>query len=174
MQYISIDNKIFFISGGEDCALRISDVDECRYNFEKYSFTNVGIYNGHLSSIKCISVIQLSGSTFQYLVFSGGGRAQLKIWGLNFAKTYDVHYTEDNQNHDQGHAQVDDKARVWCSDIYSYMLCNDFYLPKLCLEAKQSCSVEPEIRYMDICAYYPSVEINHVLVFIACADGYLR
>lgn len=163
MRYISWYDKDFFISGGEDCTLRISDVS--KYEFTWNSFKNVGIFNGHLSGIKCISVIQLHESAFQYLVFSGGGRAQLKIWGLNVKEGSSIY-----RHQDYGR-----EINVSCSDMNSHMLYEqNQYCKKPWREAKQSCIAEPETRYMDIYAYHPSFEVNHVLVFIACADGYLR
>lgn len=50
----------------------------------------------------------------------------------------------------------------------------DQYRKKTWQETVQSYVIEPETRYMDIYAYYPSENLNHVLIFVACADGYLR
>ncbi|XP_071571195.1 tRNA (34-2'-O)-methyltransferase regulator WDR6-like isoform X1 [Temnothorax nylanderi] len=162
LRYVRWCDGNFFISGGEDCTLRISDVSE--YELKRNSFKNVGIFNGHLSGIKCISVIQLYESTFRYLVFSGGGRAQLKIWGINVA--------EGSIYHHQDHGR---EINVSCSDVNSHMLYGqNQFCKKPWQEAEQSCIAEPETRYMDIYAYYCHFERNHVLVFIACADGYLR
>lgn len=162
------DREDIFISGGEDCTLRISNV--FKDNFEWNSFKNLGIFNGHLSGIKCISVVQLNTlheSGFQYLVFSGGGRAQLKVWGLNFKEVKDEPFDSRKE------------LNVSCSDVNSHMLYEqNQYCKKPWQEAKQSWIAEPETRYMDIYAYYPfeklSIKLNYVLVFIACADGYLR
>lgn len=163
MQYISWCDEDFFISGGEDCTLRINRV--CRFKFEQNSFKNIGIFNGHLSGIKCISVIQLYKSGFQYLIFSGGGRAQLKIWGINVKVLANQDYRERDYQ----------EKEINVSDVNSYMLYEqNQYCRKPWQETKQSYIAEPETRYTDIYAYYSSFEVNHVLVFIACADGYLR
>ncbi|XP_020277634.1 WD repeat-containing protein 6-like [Pseudomyrmex gracilis] len=50
----------------------------------------------------------------------------------------------------------------------------DQYRRKLWQETKQSYVIEPETRYMDIYTYYLSEDLNCVLIFVACADGYLR
>ncbi|XP_039303311.1 WD repeat-containing protein 6 isoform X2 [Solenopsis invicta] len=157
LRYIKCHQEEIFISGSEDCTLRISHLR--RRNFKWNSFENLGVFNGHLSGIKCISVIQLLGSAFQYLVFSGGGRAQLKIWGLNIVLP------------DPYSSDLD----ISCSDVNSHMLYEqNQYCKKPWQEAEQSYIAEPETRYMDIYAYYPFKELNYVLIFIACADGYLR
>lgn len=162
MQYVSWCDEDFLISGGEDCTLRINRV--CKFKFKHNSFKNIGIFNGHLSGIKCISVIQLYKSAFQYLIFSGGGRAQLKIWGINIKMLTP-----------QDCREKDQERKINVSDVNSHMLYEqNQYCKKPWQESKQSCIAEPETRYMDIYAYYPSFQVNHVLVFIACADGYLR
>ncbi|KAL6261293.1 hypothetical protein P5V15_008815 [Pogonomyrmex californicus] len=160
LRYISnFCQKDIFISGGEDCTLRISSFFKNEDNF--YTFKNLGIFDGHLSGIKCISVIELHKFTFKYLVFSGGGRAQLKVWGINF-----------------GYGQSETKKvqlNIWCSDMNSHMLYDqNQYCKKPWQEGKQSCKVEPETRYMNINTYYSSDQLNYVLVFIGCGDGYLR
>jgi len=157
--------KDILISGGEDCTLRISNVSK---DFEE-SFKNLGVFNGHLSGIKCLSVIRLNmlcyESSFQYLVFSGGGRAQLKVWRLNFEEVEVEIYGN----------VYDKRLNVSCSDVNSHMLYEqNQYCKKPWQEVKQSCIAEPETRYMDIFAYYPFEKLNYVLIFIACADGYLR
>ncbi|KAL0127151.1 hypothetical protein PUN28_005435 [Cardiocondyla obscurior] len=159
LRYISWNNKDVFISGGEDCTLRFSNID--RHEIKRNSFKNIGIFNGHLSGIKCISVIQLHKSRFQYLIFSGGGRAQLKIWEINVKEDSSIYQRYDTE--------------LNCSDLNSHLLYEQNQLcKKPWQEAKQTYVTESETRYMDICAYYPSFEENYVLVFIACADGYLR
>jgi hypothetical protein len=152
-----------FISGSEDCSLRISCVSETSQN-ESYAFYNLGIFDGHLSGIKCISTVKLQNDTSdklnnRYLVFSGGGRAQLKVWEMNFKY---------NQ-------KISPSVDLSCFDIKSHMLHGqDQYRKKPWQETKQFYVVEPETRYMDIYAYYPSNDLKYVLIFVACADGYLR
>jgi len=95
----------------------------------------------------------------RYLVFSGGGRAQLKVWEMNFKY---------NQ-------KISPSVDLSCFDIKSHMLYGqDQYRKKPWQETKQFYVMEPETRYMDIYAYYPSNDLKHVLIFVACADGYLR
>ncbi|XP_072762395.1 tRNA (34-2'-O)-methyltransferase regulator WDR6-like [Anoplolepis gracilipes] len=163
LQYISRYQNFqqdIFISGGEDCTLRVSAIC-ANFDDKFYTFHNLGNYDGHLSSIKCISTIKfkkIDDLYSRYLVFSGGGRAQLKIWEIRFNDRYWI--TSHNLS---------------CSDITSHMLYGqDQYRKKPWQEPKQSYVTEPETRYMDICTYYSSENANHVLIFIACADGYLR
>lgn len=150
-----------FISGGEDCTLRVSSICESFEDNSHDVFYNLGNFDGHLSGIKCISTIKLKKNDdliSKYLVFSGGGRAQLKIWEIRI-KDKDWILSKD----------------LSCLDIKSHMLYGqDQYRRKPWQEPKQSYIIEPETRYMDICTYYSSENANHVLVFIACADGYLR
>lgn len=162
MQHVSrLGAQDIFISGGEDCTLRISCISKTENN--SHVFHNLGIFDGHLSGVRCISIVKLNNKvcdlSSKYLVFSGGGRAQLKVWEINLKY---------NQS-------VSPSADLSCSDIKSHMLYGqDQYRKKSWQEAKQSYVIEPETRYMDIYAYYPSEDINYVLVFVACADGYLR
>lgn len=151
-------NHNIFISGGEDCTLRISHIDE-RSVKNSYVLENLGIFDGHLSGIKCISVIELHKSAFQYLVFSGGGRAQMKVWGINIKNVNFYNYM---------------LLHASCSDVNSHMLYGQDQYCKKSWQGTKSCVIEPETRYMDFYAYYPSKKLNYVLIFIACADGYLR
>lgn len=153
-----------FISGGEDCTLRVSSICKSFENNSHSVFHNLGNFDGHLSGIKCISTIKLKNTdnlNGKYLVFSGGGRAQLKIWEIRLKKTHKDWILSNDLS---------------CSDIKSHMLYGqDQYRRKPWQELKQSYVIEPETRYMDICTYYSSENaVDHVLVFIACADGYLR
>lgn len=154
-----------FVSGGEDCALRISRI--CLPN-ERIFFKNLGIFHGHLSGIKCISVVELDES--KHLIFSGGGRAQLKVWQLNVKRIVD-----------RSNYFPKTKLNVSCSDMNSHMLYGqNRYCKKPWQEAKQSTIAEPETRYMDIYAFYCFKGLQQffnrecVLIFAACADGYLR
>lgn len=164
MQHISRLGRFkqdIFISGGEDCTLRVSSICESFENKPHVVFHNLGNFDGHLSGIKCISTIKLKKPDdliSKYLVFSGGGRAQLKIWEIRIKDKDWISSTD-----------------LSCLDIKSHMLYGqDQYRRKPWQEPKQSYIIEPETRYMDICTHYSSENANHVLVFIACADGYLR
>ncbi|XP_011143279.1 WD repeat-containing protein 6 isoform X2 [Harpegnathos saltator] len=113
--------------------------------------------------VKCISAVKLNHevdkSSSRHLVFSGGGRAQLKVWQMN------LKYNE----------KAPPSVELSCFDVKSHMLYGqDQYRKKSWQETEQSYIVEPETRYMDIYAYYPSEGPKYVLIFVACADGYLR
>ncbi|XP_032663397.1 WD repeat-containing protein 6 isoform X2 [Odontomachus brunneus] len=141
LQRIScLDARDIFVSGGEDCTLRVSCISQVSQS-DTCAFHNLGVFDGHLS------------------VFSGGGRAQLKVWQMN------LKYNE----------RVSPSIDLSCLDVKSHMLHGqDQYRKKPWQETEQSYIIEPETRYMDIHAYYPSKSLNHVLIFVACADGYLR
>lgn len=150
------------MSGGEDCTLRVSCISEVSQS-DTCAFHNLGVFDGHLSGIKCLSIVRLNDEVGElsnrHLVFSGGGRAQLKVWQMN------LKYNE----------RVSPSIDLSCLDVKSHMLYGqDQYRKKPWQETEQSYVVEPETRYMDIHAYYPSKSLNHVLIFVACADGYLR
>ncbi|XP_014467979.1 PREDICTED: WD repeat-containing protein 6 isoform X2 [Dinoponera quadriceps] len=155
----SLGAQDIFVSGGEDCTLRVSCISQVSRS-DSGVFHNLGVYDGHLSGIRCISTVKLSDeSSSRHLVFSGGGRAQLKIWQMNFKRN----------------GKSSPNVDLSCFDIKSHMLYGqDQYRKKLWQETEHSYVVEPETRYMDIYAYYPSESLNHVLIFVACAGGYLR
>ncbi|XP_011264637.1 WD repeat-containing protein 6 isoform X2 [Camponotus floridanus] len=163
--FLKQDN--IFISGGEDCTLRVSCIRESFEDDSHDAFHNLGNFDGHLSGIKCISTIKLKktdDSISKYLVFSGGGRAQLKIWEIRIKNKDWIPISHSISSSD-----------LSCLDIKSHMLYGqDQYRRKPWQESEQSYIIEPETRYMDIRIHYSSKNPNHVLVFIACADGYLR
>ncbi|XP_011869820.1 PREDICTED: WD repeat-containing protein 6 [Vollenhovia emeryi] len=147
-------DRDILVTGGEDGALRISEISGVgSRNFARRTFKTLGIFNGHISGIKCISGFPMYSRhcSFNYLIFSGGGRAQLKVWGITFR--------------DNG---------VFCSDLNSHMLYEQKCCKKPWQETVQSFIAEPETRYMDIFAYQFIHVSRYVLLFIACADGYLR
>ncbi|XP_019886764.2 WD repeat-containing protein 6 [Ooceraea biroi] len=160
---LRLDAQDVFVSGSEDCSLRISCASATSRD-DPFAFCNLGIFDGHLSGVKCISTVRLRNDASdktnnRYLVFSAGGRAQLKVWEMKFKY---------NQ-------RMSPNVDVSCSDVKSHMLHGqDQYRRKPWQETKQFYVVEPETRYMDICAYYPAEDPKHVLIFVACADGYLR
>ncbi|KAJ8921999.1 hypothetical protein NQ315_008637 [Exocentrus adspersus] len=72
-------NNYVIVSGGEDTNLRINVADSC-------NFVNVVSLKPHLSSIRTITTHKITSSVSAgeetYLVFSGGGRAQVICWKL--------------------------------------------------------------------------------------------
>lgn len=161
-QIASLGAQDIFVSGGEDCALRVSCISQISQS-NSCVFYNLGVFDGHLSGVKCISAIKLNDkvdlSSSRYLVVSGGGRAQLKVWRMNL----------------RCNERASPSVELSCYDVKSHMLYGqDQHRKKSWQEAEQSYVVEPETRYMDIYAYNPSESLHHILIFVACADGHLR
>lgn len=78
-------NHCLFISGGEDCSLRVSRGVQLISGNGIEDFETLTIVNGHISSIKCLAILNIENTELfcKNLIFSGGGRAQLKVWQLN-------------------------------------------------------------------------------------------
>ena len=74
-------NDIIIISGSEDCTLRLSRIrnTETIETIESYDAA-------HVSNVKSAIVLDIAGQDSS-LVFSAGGRAQLKVWQTSFEPT---------------------------------------------------------------------------------------
>ncbi|OXU24481.1 hypothetical protein TSAR_014047 [Trichomalopsis sarcophagae] len=148
------------ISGGEDCSLHINYINSSTSKL-KPNFKLINNFDGHLSSIKCISILSLTiyENMSKFLIFSGGGRAQLKIWEIiiNFSESAFV-------NED-----------LSCKDLLSYMLHGpDKERNKIWVGKELMYNADPETRYMDISTLRNPDHTCDILIFIACSDGYLR
>ncbi|KAK2584051.1 hypothetical protein KPH14_006501 [Odynerus spinipes] len=153
-------NKIY-VSGGEDCKLHLTCIYNPNLEKKDYTFRTLGIFDGHISSIKSIAILNLENTKLKsiYLIFSCGGRAQIKCWQMDITWGKDILSIES----------------VSCVDLNTHMLFGkDQNRKKNWQESKQSYAIEPETRYMDIKVYYSSCKPTCALLFIACADGYLR
>lgn len=153
-------NNNIFISGGEDSTVRISCISSTTMN-SNFFFRTLNIFDGHISSIKFITYLSLQTdhSYNKYLIFSGGGRAQIKVWEIDI-KDSEICL----QNTD-----------VSCHDITSHMLYG-FGRPrkKQWQESNHFYNMEPESRYMDIEVYRCPTNLHCILLFVACADGFVR
>ncbi|XP_017887106.1 WD repeat-containing protein 6 [Ceratina calcarata] len=144
-----------FISGSEDTSVRIFYAP----NISEYCtpFT-LAVLDGHVSSIKFVTYLDLQPnreSHKKYLIFSGGGRAQIKVWEIEInLDTYMLI-----------------RSYVSCNDITSHMLYGTDQERKK-QSQESTYNAEPETRYMDIDTYHYG--INYVLLFVACADGFVR
>ncbi|XP_071877534.1 tRNA (34-2'-O)-methyltransferase regulator WDR6-like [Bombus fervidus] len=149
-----------FISGGEDSTLRISYISSTLMK-NNLTFKTLSIFDGHISSVKFINCLNLQTNLFynKYLIFSGGGRAQLKVWEIDI---------KDNETSLQS-------TDISCHDITSHMLYGfDRYHKKQWQGSKYSYNMQPESRYMDIEVYRCSINLHYILLFVACADGFVR
>ncbi|XP_015430355.1 PREDICTED: WD repeat-containing protein 6 [Dufourea novaeangliae] len=149
-----------FLSGGEDGSLRITTVSNALIK-NNFSFRTLGIFNGHISSIKAIASLSLQSnfSLNKNLVFSVGGRAQIKVWEIDIENSENILKDTD----------------ISCFDVTSHMLHGfDQLRKKQWQEPNQSYIVLPDTRYMDIAIYRDAKHLHYVLLFVACADGFVR
>ncbi|XP_015190391.1 PREDICTED: WD repeat-containing protein 6 isoform X2 [Polistes dominula] len=156
------DQKIY-VSGGEDCKLRLTHIYKSELKRKDYTFETLNIMDGHISSIKSIAIFNLKNTdlTSTYLIFSCGGRAQIKCWQI------DIRWDDDDD--------VLSNDNVSCIDLNSHMLFGlDQNRRKQMQKAKQTFAIESETRYMDIKVYCPSLKSTFIFLVIACGDGYLR
>ncbi|XP_033222136.1 WD repeat-containing protein 6 [Belonocnema kinseyi] len=153
-------NSCIFISGSEDCSLRISEAVKSKTRGIE-DFKTLEILDGHISNVKCLAILNLENTEFfcKNLLFTGGGRAQLKVWELilklekNFLKSEDLS----------------------CKNLDSFMLRGtDKERKKIIKALKMNYDVDPETRFMDINVYVNPESSDLIFLFVACSDGFLR
>ncbi|XP_051172215.1 WD repeat-containing protein 6 isoform X2 [Leptopilina boulardi] len=157
----TLRNSFIFISGGEDCTLRVSRGIQLMPNKGIEDFQTLNIINGHISSVKCLAILNVENteSCCKNLIFSGGGRAQLKVWQLSI-KLENGEFLKENLS---------------CKFVNSFMLRGtDKERKKLSKTLKNNYDVDPETRFMDINVHSLLDVSNSILLFVACSDGYLR
>ncbi|XP_066597606.1 tRNA (34-2'-O)-methyltransferase regulator WDR6 isoform X2 [Prorops nasuta] len=154
MQEIRVNDKTFLVSGSEDCTLRITGISKENIKYYK----TLAILDGHISSIRAISIIHLEevDGYSKFFMISGGGRAQLKIWLLNISFTCTQMTSAD----------------ISCIDKKSHMLYNTLKESRR-EESNKTKFDFVETRYMDIATCY-SESKKYVFIFVACSDGFLR
>lgn len=121
-------------------------------------FVTLAALDGHNSSIRSIAVhnLEISKDFSKNIVFSCGGRAQIKVWQIDI-KTV------------QNYLKASD---VLCTDLNSHMLYGfDKERKKPWREEVPVYSVDAETRYMDVGVLQNA---NDLSVFLACSDGYIR
>ncbi|PNF20195.1 hypothetical protein B7P43_G16418 [Cryptotermes secundus] len=139
------------LSASEDTTVRLSVISNSNV------LHTVTVLQSHISSVRALAVYQMRDSV---LVFSGGGRAQLKVWKLVIQSA-------------QGSV-----PQVKCQELSSHMLKDSSKKnkkPWLSVER----TVDPETRYMDLCAVVlqcqdPDKTERVVLLAAGCSDGFLR
>ncbi|XP_078050638.1 tRNA (34-2'-O)-methyltransferase regulator WDR6-like isoform X2 [Augochlora pura] len=157
---LKLGQENILISGGEDGSLRVSAITNTLTK-NNLTFRTLNIFNGHISSIKSIITISLQSNLLcnKYLVFSVGGRAQLKVWEIDIKNCETTLKDSD----------------ISCSDVTSHMLYGiDQIRRKQLQERNQSYIIQPETRYMDITIYRDLQNLDYIFLFIACADGFVR
>ncbi|XP_046398639.1 WD repeat-containing protein 6 isoform X2 [Ischnura elegans] len=165
------------ITGSEDTTAKVSRVS---YGGDESPFSVLSTLHGHLSSVRAVSILPLVSSLsqnvycqthstdvaanteesiFEFLIFTAGGRAQLKAWKLSFDQTE----SSSSTSHEQ--CRVEEK--------FSLMLDNK-------KQDTKNYENNLETRFMDIQSFYPR-EMNLekscgvcVAVVAACSDGLLR
>ncbi|XP_011502561.1 PREDICTED: WD repeat-containing protein 6 [Ceratosolen solmsi marchali] len=158
--HILSKHHYILISGGEDCTLFISSIIPKSQSRVKF----IDFFNGHLSSIKCISIftVLIDKNISKHLIFSGGGRAQLKLWEITIKTNTANNNTLSNEN-------------ISCKDLLSYMLHGlDKKRNKIWVGNELIYNTDTETRYMDISTINNPQNMDNILVFIACSDGCLR
>ncbi|XP_017754598.1 PREDICTED: WD repeat-containing protein 6 [Eufriesea mexicana] len=157
---LKVDQYNAFISGSEDGTIRISYISNILMK-NNYTFQTLSIFNGHISSVRFLTCLNLQSDTLynKYLIFSGGGRAQIKVWEIDIkiSKTF---------------LQSTD---ISCHDITSHMLYGfDRHRKKQWQKCNSFYNIQPETRYMDVKIYRCNTNLNYVVLFVACADGFVR
>lgn len=155
------DDRIF-VSSSEDCTLRLSCIVEEKSSIQKYSVKTLETYEGHISNVKSLAILNLEKSqTFtKNLVVSGGGRGQLKIWEI--CVTMNTEKILDNNS-------------TTCRELLTYMLRGtDKDRKKNWRSSEPAFYVDPETRFMDLKIEFYENSSNLVIIFVACSDGYLR
>ncbi|XP_012270919.1 WD repeat-containing protein 6 isoform X2 [Orussus abietinus] len=150
-----------FISGGEDCTLRLSSISNLKSLSSEFKLRTLNILEGHISNVKSIAVLKLEENYVhkKYLIVSGGGRAQLKVWEI-------ILYINDN------FVPEDD---IHCTELKSYMLLGeDKHRRRTWKDPKKSYNIDPETRFMHINIHQHAQNRDNVMLFIGCSDGYLR
>lgn len=128
----------------------------------KVSLEKINLLHGHLSSIRSISLLDtiVNENCSKHLIFTGGGRAQLKVWEI----TINIGDNDDFSTNN-----------VSCKDLVSYMLHGpDKERNKIWIGKELMYNADPETRFMDVSVIKNSHEENCIFVFVACSDGYLR
>ncbi|XP_063241176.1 tRNA (34-2'-O)-methyltransferase regulator WDR6 [Bacillus rossius redtenbacheri] len=133
------------VSAGEDTTLRVTPLRGCS------ALTSLAVLHGHISSVRALASWRESDRTS--LLFSAGGRAEVRVWRLSVPEATDA------------------VPRVSCEEVTSHML-----RPGL-KRATQELQADPETRYMDVCCFpvQPQPQAGSPLaVFAACSDSFVR
>lgn len=156
-----INQNNIFISGSEDGTLRISYISNPLLNNNIHTFQTLNIFDGHISSVKFIACLNLQFIFLcnKYLIFSGGGRAQIKVWEIDIKDDETFLHNKDISCHD-----------ITCHMLYGF----DQHRKKQLHESNHSYNMQPETRYMDIEIYYCATNFYYIVLFVACADGFIR
>lgn len=156
-----INQNNIFISGSEDGTLRISYISNPLLNNNIHTFQTLNIFDGHISSVKFIACLNLQFIFLcnKYLIFSGGGRAQIKVWEIDIKDNETFLHNKDISCHD-----------ITCHMLYGF----DQRRKKQLHESNHSYNMQPETRYMDIGIYYCTTNFYYIILFVACADGFIR
>ncbi|XP_011310169.1 WD repeat-containing protein 6 [Fopius arisanus] len=150
------------LTGSEDCSIRVSVLERRSRGFE---IVPLDVYDGHISSIKTIEILDLNLNSCEEteilsrsLVFSGGGRAQLKVWEVRVDFTKEIITRDD----------------VVGMQLTSFMLRGTDRDRRKFPNSGTSYFLDPETRFMDISAQFCRWDKNIVILFVACSDGFIR
>ncbi|XP_068081687.1 tRNA (34-2'-O)-methyltransferase regulator WDR6 isoform X2 [Anabrus simplex] len=132
-----------FVSAGEDTTIRITSA------IHNSDLRGLSIQRSHICSVRALAICSLSESLV--LMFSAGGRAQMKAWQLHISES--------------------ESEEVICQEVTTHMLNPSHYG-----ERKPWRLMEPlmdsQTRYMSLHAVQTSLDT--VIVIAGCSDGVLR
>ncbi|XP_069695221.1 tRNA (34-2'-O)-methyltransferase regulator WDR6 [Periplaneta americana] len=134
------------VSASEDTTVRVTTLSHSNV---MQSHT---VHQSHISSVRVVSCCTLPDYV---LMFSAGGRAQLKVWKLCVQ-------VKDGKTH-----------HITCQELQSHMIRGSTKGNKKPWQSQER-PTDPETRYMDLCAAVVDQSSETVLLAAGCSDGFLR
>ncbi|XP_074641979.1 tRNA (34-2'-O)-methyltransferase regulator WDR6-like isoform X2 [Tubulanus polymorphus] len=156
------DSTDIFVTSGEGTSVNLISISSA----SNEALSVISGLQGHISSVKAISILRskLVEDSNAVLIFTGGGRAQMKCWRLRF--------DNDDSRGDNG------RPRFVCQHLTSHMLCYKGLKRRKPWKTNEYDS-SPETRYVAM-TILSAAEINadrprsEYLVGAACSDGLVR
>ncbi|XP_037932394.1 uncharacterized protein LOC119667179 [Teleopsis dalmanni] len=168
-----------FISAGDDNLIKISV-----YNFSLDLVKLVGEVHTHISNIRTLQTVKIDEN--DYLIFSGGGRAQICVTKLNLL-SYEIeeliNYTLKSTPSTQATYTFDPETRIMSIAVLQsvstkgfafelFIGCSDGFLRKLLIDSNFEVKILAEIYYSK-CLLQVSL-VADLYVVAAATDGVLR
>lgn len=134
-----LGEKLVFISGGEDTTIRVTKVN---VNCVPICFETVLSIKLHLSSVRCITSCAVINdnkhqNVHEYLIFSGGGRAQIILQKLSINNTsFDVKF---EHIHSYYKSLNEDEAETRIMDLVTINMAFNVILVAACSDGTLQC-----------------------------------
>lgn len=162
---INDENKVLFISGGEDTTIRLSLIDNCT------QFNSFYTLKSHLSSVRCLNVCHIENG--EYLIFSGGGRAQIILQKLRINREKDTFKNIECHQLDSYYKELDEnEAETRVMDLTSIKLNKYILLIAACSDGTLKCyfvNLSSDMRLVFICNItYKTKCIIKIANFLIC------